>query len=116
MSKKLEFLDFIRNNIPDEKWENASDDVKSYWKALQEIDQTEKPRFTDNGKMILKYLQDHQDHDSYKAKDLGEALAISSRTVSGSIRKLVNDGYVDKVGKDPVLYSITEKGKNIEVN
>ena len=116
MSKKLEFLEFIKNNIPEDKWENASDSVKSYWKALQEVEQTEKMQFTDNGKMILKYLQDHQEHESYKAKDLGEGLMISSRTVSGSIRKLVNDGYVDKIGKDPVLYSITEKGKNVEVN
>ena len=41
---------------------------------------------------------------------------ISSRTVSGSIRKLVNDGFVEKVGQDPVIYSITEQGKNIKID
>ena len=29
------------------------------------------------------------------------------------MRKLVMDEYVEKVGKDPVVYTITEKGKNV---
>jgi predicted transcriptional regulator len=31
------------------------------------------------------------------------------------MRKLVSDGYVEKIGADPVMYLITEKGKNINV-
>ena len=31
------------------------------------------------------------------------------------MRKLVTDGYIEKVGKDPVVYMITEKGKTIEI-
>jgi predicted transcriptional regulator len=50
----------------------------------------------------------------FKAKDIAEGLFISSRAVSGAIRKLVTDGYVEKVGQDPVIYSITEEGKNIK--
>ena len=46
---------------------------------------------------------------------IGEGLFISSRTVSGAIRKLVTDGFVEKVGQDPVIYVITEQGKNIEI-
>jgi predicted transcriptional regulator len=41
---------------------------------------------------------------------------INSRTVSGAMRKLVTDGFVEKIGENPVIYSITEKGKNIEIN
>jgi DNA-binding PadR family transcriptional regulator len=37
---------------------------------------------------------------------------MSSRTISGAMRKLVNDGFVEKIGKDPVIYTLTEKGKN----
>lgn len=51
----------------------------------------------------------------WKAKDIAEGLFVSSRTVSGSIRKLVTDGFVEKVSQDPVIYSITEKGKNINI-
>ena len=41
---------------------------------------------------------------------------VSSRTISGAIRKLVTDGYVEKVGQEPVIYALTEKGKNIVIN
>ena len=47
-----------------------------------------------------------------KARDIAEDLFISSRGVSGVLRKLVNDGFVEKMGESPVIYSITEKGKN----
>jgi hypothetical protein len=32
------------------------------------------------------------------------------------MRKLVTDGFVEKVGQDPVIYSITENGKNINID
>ena len=35
---------------------------------------------------------------------------MTSRTASGAMRKLVTDGYLEKVGENPVVYSITEKG------
>ena len=56
-----------------------------------------------------------KDIEMAKAKDIGEGLFISSRAVSGAIRKLVTDGFVEKVGENPVLYSITEKGKTVEI-
>ena len=90
-------------------------DVVAYWEAFKGKEEADKPMFTDNGKIILKYLQDNPDITSAKAKDIGEGLFISSRAVSGAIRKLVNDGFVEKIGQDPVLYSITEKGKTIEI-
>ena len=31
------------------------------------------------------------------------------------MRKLVTDGYVEKVGQDPVIYKLTEKGQEIEI-
>jgi predicted transcriptional regulator len=31
------------------------------------------------------------------------------------MRKLVTDGFVEKVGQDPVMYILTEKGKNIKI-
>jgi predicted transcriptional regulator len=71
--------------------------------------------FVDNGKLILGYLKEHPD-DMLKAKNIGEGLSISSKTVSGAIRKLVTDGYVAKVSEDPVIYQITEKGKAVELN
>lgn len=113
MSKKQEFINFIDSNVSD--WSNAPDGVLSYWEAFKGKEEAEKPLFTDNGKLILKYLQEHQDTPMWKAKDIAEGLFISSRTVSGSIRKLVTDGFVEKVGQDPVIYMITDNGKNITI-
>ena len=92
-----------------------SPDALAYWEGFRSVVEAEKPMFTDNGKMILKHLQDNQNTVNWKAKDIAEDLFVSSRTVSGAIRKLVSDGFVEKVGQDPVIYSITEKGKNIEI-
>ena len=74
----------------------------------------EKPLLSDNGKLILKFMQTTMEKG--KAKDIAEAMFISSRSVSGAMRKLVTDGFVEKIGEDPIIYCITEKGRNIEID
>ena len=67
-----------------------------------------KTGLTDNGKKVLQYMQEHNEESNnlFKAKDIGEGLGISSKAVSGSMRKLVKDGYINKVGKEPVIYEL----------
>jgi L-serine deaminase len=65
---------------------------------------------------VLKYMQENLDIQMFKAKDIAEGIGISSRTVSGAMRKLTTDGFVEKLGQDPVIYAITEEGKNITIN
>ena len=116
MSKKSEFIDFVNDLIEASKGAvEPSNDAWAYWIALCGGNDGEKPTFTDNGKLIMKFLQDHQDTPMWKARDIAEGLFISSRAVSGAMRKLVTDGFVEKVGQDPVIYSITENGKNITI-
>ena len=79
-------------------------------------EEKEKPMFTDNGKLILQFLRDNSDTTTWKARDIAEGLFITSRTVSGAIRKLCTDGFVEKVSQDPVIYTITELGKTVEIN
>lgn len=93
--------------------EDMPEDVKAYMEALRGSSvQIEKPDFTDNGKAILKYLQEVP-VTAYKARDIAEGMFIASKSVSGAMRKLVTDGYVEKIGQNPVVYMITEKGKNV---
>ena len=61
------------------------------------------------------YLQQHPDKITLKAREIAEALFVSPRGVSGALRKLANDGFVDKMGESPVIYTITEKGKNFVI-
>jgi DNA-binding MarR family transcriptional regulator len=51
----------------------------------------------------------------FSAKQIAEYAFITSRQVSGAIRKLVTDGYCEKVGQDPIIYSLTDLGKQIDV-
>lgn len=115
MSKQQEFIEWVEKLISgQEEPIIPTPGASAYWDALLNADiATEKPAFTDNGKLILKQLQSMPE-GLYKARDIAEALFIAPKSVSGAMRKLVNDGYVEKVGKDPIMYSITEKGKNVE--
>lgn len=112
MSKKLEFIKFISEQIDENQ---MPENVKIYWEAFKSSDMNEKPLFTENGALILEFLQNHPDEKMWKAKDIAENLGIASRAVGGSIRKLVSDGFVEKLGQNPTIYSITEQGKNINV-
>lgn len=114
MTKQQEFLEFWRylttEAVPGVE---VPPNVQAYIDALKNVDSVEKPLFTDNGKAILQYLQS-QPAQMYKARDIAEGMGLTSKAVSGAIRKLVTDGYVEKVGKDPVVYMITDTGKNID--
>ena len=114
---KTELLNFIETLIKhDEDFANSimTEDIRSYLEILRN-EKSEHPEITDNGKVILKYMQDN-DVRMGKAKDIGAGLGISSRTVSGSLRKLVADGFVEKISKDPVIYAISEKGRNYKID
>lgn len=118
MSKKQEFIKYVNEliNATSEFPVPMNEDAKLYWDAFCGLDENgEKPLFTDNGKLILKFLQEHQETPMWKARDIAEGMFISSRAVSGAMRKLVTDGFVEKVGQDPVIYSITDNGKNIDI-
>jgi DNA-binding MarR family transcriptional regulator len=108
---KQEFIEYLNQLMAAAPQIEASDNVKAYIAALQE-GKIEKPILTDNGKVILLHLQTNTDKTMFKAKDIAESLGVSSRGVSGSLRKLVTDGFVEKVGESPAIYMITEKGKN----
>lgn len=108
---KQEFIDFLNELMKAAPHVEMTTNVKAYIDALMEKGE-EKPELTENGKLILRYMQENSDKTLFKAREIAEGLFISSRGVSGSLRKLVNDGFADKMGESPVLYSLNEKGKN----
>ena len=115
MSKKQEFIKYVEMAIAAYPTP-MNEDAAVYWEAFRNKDEKSKSEFTDNGKLIMKYLQENLDTEMWKARDIAEGLFISSRSVSGAMRKLVECGYVERLGQDPVIYSITEKGKNIVID
>ena len=126
MTKKECFIEFVKELMREanfEDWEKETtlkhwSDALDYWNGLNAGSDDSKPQFTANGKLVLGFMQENKDtyNNLFKAKDIGEGLSISSRTASGAMRKLVSDGYVEKVGESPIIYSLTEKGVEANVS
>ena len=116
MSKKETFITEIEDILA--HGVTLSEDAMTYFAALKGAVDKEKPAFTENGKAVLQFMQENKDtyNDLFKAKEVGEGMSITSRTASGAMRKLVTDGYVEKMGENPVVYSLTEKGMTIDLS
>lgn len=121
MTRKEAFIEFVNDLIKNcDHSVEMSEDAEFYWNYLNDSkdkDKTvDKPALTDNGKLILSCLQVHTEIETWTSKALAGVLDISGRTVSGAIRKLVNDGFVEKLENDPVIYAITSKGKEYKID
>ena len=115
MNRTQEFIDFI-NEVFEKYSIDVPQNIAEYMQGLEMSNQVaEKPLFTESGAMILQYMQDNLDQPAWKAKDIAEGLFVASRKVSGAMRKLVSDGYVEKLACSPVVYALTEKGKTIKI-
>lgn len=117
MSKKIEFIKYVETLIEATKNNpvEMNEDAHFYWESFRKTEEIEKPTFTENGKKIILWMREHPEIPIVKAREVAEGLVISSRAVSGAFRKLVSDGFVEKVGQDPVIYVLTDKGKNFEI-
>jgi DNA-binding MarR family transcriptional regulator len=123
MNKKVYFLNMIQNLIDvateaGKLEECTTKEGLEYLEALKvSDDKKDKPQFTDNGKLILSFMKGQSDklNNMFKAKDIAEGIFVSSRSVSGAIRKLVTDGFVEKTGQDPIIYSLTTAGKEVTI-
>lgn len=119
MSKKEKFIEMVEILIRNAE----NDDLKEYKEALEyfemfkAIKETEKPKFTEIGKKVIQYMKDNREkyNNMFKAKEIGEGLFVSSRGAGGALRKLVTDGYAEKIGENPVVYALTDLGINVEI-
>lgn len=117
MSGKEKFISCIEqllNDVPDffGSHEEEAAAALRYFETLKNEKTKEKPIITEKGWQILSTMQQNADkyNNIFKAKDVAELMFCSSRSVSGSMRKLVTDGFVEKTGSDPIVYSVTDKG------
>lgn len=95
-----------------------SEGGQAYFEALKtQTSAKEKVELTENGAKILAYMQNNRDsyNNIFKSRDIAEGLFVSSRSVSSSMKKLITEGFVEKIGTDPVVYGLTDKGANKEV-
>lgn len=114
LSNKDSFIKEIKELIDNSKIE-LSEQAIEFFNQLKE-GKASITGFTENGKKILIYMQNNYENynNTFKSKEIGEGLFLSGRSVSGSMRKLISDGYVQKVNTDPVAYGLTDLGKDYE--
>ena len=117
MNKKQKFIELVDMLLDGASIDEEYKEALEYFEILRAEKENNKPPFTENGAKILKYIQDNyeQFNNMFKAKDIGEGTMMSSRGASGAMRKLVTDGYLEKIGADPVIYALTEKGKTVDI-
>lgn len=112
MKGKNEFIDYVESILNENE---ISEDGLKFWNYFKDNKDIEKPLFTENGLKIFIFLRENLDTELWKAKDIAEQMSISSRGVSGAIRKLVSDGFVEKISTNPAVYTLTDLGKNYNI-
>lgn len=110
----LNFLNALMEAAPDVASKLMNDNIQSYIDMLSG-QKSEKPILTENGIKVLRHLQS-TNVPMFKAKEVAEGMGVTSRGVSGTLRKLVTDGFCEKVGQDPVVYALTNKGKTFDID
>ena len=93
---------------------NVPEEAASFFEDYKKAKESNKKAFTDKGINIILAMREIDDWIT--AKTLGEKMDISGRSVSGTMRKLVSEGYIDKMAGSPASYKITEKGMTCDLN
>lgn len=76
---------------------------------------TPKRGMSENAKKILAFMQENREtaENDFTANGIGESIFLTGRSVSGTMRKLINDGLVrklDTVGTKFAHYGLTDAG------
>lgn len=120
MTDKELFLDYVGRIIEEFDKDITKtahgEQVRRYWKVLLDGEETDK-KVTENGQKILIFMQENEKamNNIFTSKEIAEALFVSGRSISGSMRKLFGDGYINKEGNNPVKYSLTDLGRNLSL-
>lgn len=115
---KEDFIKFLRNLMeanPELTKKLMNENVQTYIDVLEKGETKEKPLFSENGLVVFKFIRENTDTTAWSSKNIAEQIGLTSRQVSGCARKLVNDGFLEKVSTDPVYYALTQKGKEFEL-
>ena len=85
------------------KGKNSSSNFKSIYKKNNN-------KLTELNHLILDFMKENKDKydNSFSSKIIAEGLDTAAKKISGSIRKLVNLGLVEKTNENPVIYALRE--------
>lgn len=82
---------------------------------FQELIQSNKTagKITENGERVLRFMAENEKQymNIFSASAIGEGLFLAPKSITGSMKKLIVDGYVTKQGNNPVQYSLTDTAR-----
>lgn len=124
MNKRDAFIQVVETVLSKPEFINSfSQEIRTnavdFWKEfLNNKPKESSVDVTENGIKILMWMSVNKESLSnvFTSREVAEGLFTSGRSVSGAMRKLTSDGYVQKVGQNPVQYSLTEQGKQFVDN
>ena len=76
---KQEFLNFVESLMkanPELTNQLMTENIQAYLNILHDV-KDEKPILTENGRLVLKYLQEHLDVKAWKAKEIAEQYGMT---------------------------------------
>lgn len=111
MTNKQQFIEQIEDILttPGIK---LTEEAEQYFESLKNSSEKTPAVITKNGEKILTYMADNIDacSNEFVTTSIAEGLNTSGKSVSGSMRKLITEGFVTKIKENPVTYNITDKG------
>ena len=112
----LDFLDALMTANPELTAKLKTENVAAYIDTIRNGGDPAKETMTKNGLAVLTYLQSIT--TPLKSKDIALGMGVGAKSVTGTLRKLSTDGYVEKVASPgaSAVYLITDKGKNFKLN
>lgn len=121
MTKKDKFIqninELINRNKESFMKQCGSDfeDVMSYFADIQKSKSS--AGITEQGKKVLQFMQEQYVtmNNDFTSSAIAQGLFTSGRSIAGSTRKLITDGYVEKTTaeNDKVHYHLTDVGKQL---
>ena len=118
-SKREQFIELVDLLMEDaiidkDEWTDAL----VYFEALKMQKDKEKPVITDKGAEILLYIQNNYQNykNMFSAKAIAEGMGAATKSISASMRGLVTGSFLEKISDKPVIYSITDAGKNFDLS
>ena len=109
MTAKENFISEIEKLL---KTNTINEDAMNYFTEFKNGTVKNSSVITEKGAAILRFLQTQPSTNyAFTAKMIAEELNMNTRSISGTMRKLLNDGYVEKLTTlTPITYQITPAG------
>lgn len=102
----------LLDDVPD--FFALNEEAYEYWLLFKEGKCENSKDMTENGAKVLHFMQEKYEsfNNIFTAQNIGEGLFMAPRSISGTMRKLITNGYVEKIGSKPTSYALTNNGKD----